>query len=99
MCLLEKYCSLVITDSGGVQKESYFFKKPCVVLRKETEWTELLKERTAILTDNDPKKMVRATAKFLKLPPEKFPPVFGKGKTAEFIAKKILMFFKNGRKF
>jgi UDP-GlcNAc3NAcA epimerase len=99
MCLLEKYCSLVITDSGGVQKESYFFKKPCVVLRKETEWTELLKERTAILTDNDPKKMVRATAKFLKHPPEKFPPVFGKGKTAEFIAKKILMFFKNGRKF
>jgi len=35
-------CSLVMTDSGGLQKEAFFFKKPCVVMRNETEWTELI---------------------------------------------------------
>ena len=42
MTLLEKNCSMIITDSGGVQKESHFFKKPCIVLRRETEWIELV---------------------------------------------------------
>lgn len=51
MVMLESSCSLVLTDSGGVQKEAYFYRKPCVVLRSETEWTELVECGAARLAD------------------------------------------------
>lgn len=42
MVQLEKYSALVITDSGGVQKEAFFYEVPCITLRDQTEWTELV---------------------------------------------------------
>ena len=42
MILLTRHAKAVLTDSGGLQKEAYFFKTPCIVVRNETEWTELV---------------------------------------------------------
>jgi UDP-GlcNAc3NAcA epimerase len=95
MILLEKNCRMIITDSGGVQKESHFFKKPCIVLRKETEWIELVNNGTARLVDADPLRIedefIRMLANHSEL---EYPGFYGNGKTAEFILKEILLMFE-----
>ncbi len=50
MIYLLENCMLVMTDSGGLQKEAFFFKKPCVTLRNETEWVELVEHGLNSLT-------------------------------------------------
>jgi len=95
MTLLEKTAKMIITDSGGVQKESHFFKKPCLVLRKETEWIELVNNKTALLVDADPGKIRNGFSWFIKCGPElKYPGFYGDGKTAEFILKEIMLMFE-----
>lgn len=95
MTLLEKTCKMIITDSGGVQKESHFFKKPCLVLRKETEWIELVKNGTAVLVDADPGRIRKEFERFLSNGTGLgFPGFYGDGKTAEFIIKEIMTLFE-----
>ncbi|HBE42170.1 MAG TPA: UDP-N-acetylglucosamine 2-epimerase (non-hydrolyzing) [Bacteroidales bacterium] len=95
MILLEKTSRMIITDSGGVQKESHFFRKPCLVLRAETEWVELVQNGTAELVDADP---VRIRDGFLKFINDgsglNYPAFYGNGKTAEFILSEIVMMFE-----
>lgn len=94
MTLLEKSCKMIITDSGGVQKESHFFKKPCLVLRKETEWIELVKNGTAVLVDADPGKIRKEFIRFMTDPAEQeYPGFYGDGRTSEFIVKEIMSLF------
>jgi UDP-GlcNAc3NAcA epimerase len=96
MTLLEKECRMIITDSGGVQKESHFFKKPCIVLRKETEWVELVTNGTASLADADPVKIRDQFNHYYSNKEElSFPGFYGNGKTAEFILNEIVLLFKN----
>ena len=95
MILLEKNCRMIITDSGGVQKESHFFKKPCIVLRKETEWIELVNNGTAKLVGADPDRIRSEFLNFLDLKtPLEYPGFYGDGKTAEFILNEILLMFE-----
>ncbi len=90
MIVLEKNAQLVMTDSGGVQKEAFFFKKPCLIFRSETEWIELVKCGAAKLVDANEEKIIKAYNHFLKVKKIKFPELFGDGKAAEFIADEIL---------
>jgi len=90
MVQLEKNARLIITDSGGVQKEAYFFGKPCIILRPQTEWVELVENGTAIIADADPKKIKKAFKHFSSDQQLTFPPIFGDGKAAEFICEKII---------
>jgi len=58
MVWLINHCSLVMTDSGGLQKEAYFFQKPCITLRDETEWVELVDNGFNILVGANRKKIM-----------------------------------------
>jgi UDP-GlcNAc3NAcA epimerase len=60
MLLLESRARVILTDSGGVQKEAYFFQVPCVTLRDETEWEETLQNRCNVLTGADADAIVTA---------------------------------------
>ena len=90
MIALEKNSTLIITDSGGVQKEAYFFQKPCIILRPQTEWVEIVKANCASIVNTDQNKILRAVDHFLKVENLNFPPVFGNGKAAEFMLKEML---------
>ncbi|MDP4221711.1 MAG: UDP-N-acetylglucosamine 2-epimerase (non-hydrolyzing) [Bacteroidota bacterium] len=93
MTLLEKTCRMILTDSGGVQKESHFFRKPCIVLRKETEWIELVANGTVKLADANPGQIRNEFAGFMNPGIDlQYPGYYGDGKTAEFILKEILLF-------
>ena len=93
MIALEKNAELIITDSGGVQKEAYFFQKPCIILRPQTEWLEIVETKSAIISDTDSEKISKATNYFLNNKDLNFPPVFGDGNAALFIAQEILSQF------
>jgi len=90
MIRLEQDAVLVVTDSGGVQKEAYFFRKPCIVLREETEWVELVETGAAKLVGADKSQLIHAANAFLAHPPTDFPAIFGDGKAATFICQSLV---------
>jgi UDP-GlcNAc3NAcA epimerase len=90
MIALEKNCRMIITDSGGVQKEAFFFKKYCVILRPQTEWIELVNAGAAILANADEQKIKSGVKHFLDQTNFTFENYYGDGKAAEFICKTIL---------
>lgn len=90
MIMLEKHAMLIMTDSGGVQKESYFYHKPCIILRPETEWVEIVENGSAIICDADGRKINEAYEHFKNNPPTSFPPLYGDGRAAWFILNTIL---------
>ena len=87
---LEKNAKMLITDSGGLQKESYFFRKPCIILRPQTEWVEIVDNGNAILPAADSDKIINAFNTLIIKEDYTYPSFYGDGKAAEFICAKIL---------
>lgn len=92
MVSLEDSSQMIITDSGGVQKESYFFKKPCLILRPQTEWVEIVEAGTAKICDADKDKILSSYRYFMDHPPQNFKAIFGDGMAAEFICGEIVKY-------
>ena len=87
---LEKHARMIITDSGGLQKEAFFFEKPCVILREQTEWIEIVSNGNACLTGADEELIVKHSLELLSKSDFTFPSLFGDGNAAKFICQKIL---------
>ena len=91
--VLEKNARIVMTDSGGVQKESFFFERPCVILRPETEWIEIVEHGAGIIADADPERIMEGYDKLVGTVPT-FPPLFGDANAAKHILDEIIDYLK-----
>ena len=80
---LENSAKRIITDSGGIQKEAYILKKPCITLRTETEWVETVDEKWNLLINPFEKNIALKIAGFK--PPENQRDVFGKNVTEKMV--------------
>ena len=90
MISLQKNCQMIFTDSGGLQKEAYFHHKPCLTLRDETEWVELLATGCNELVGSNSQKIIEAYGRFKNKPFSFSQNPYGNGKTAAVIKKALL---------
>ena len=90
MLELLKHCRLVITDSGGLQKEAYFFSKPCVTIRNETEWSELLQFGCNKLAGADEEKIISCVDEMLNYKFSSKQGIYGQGNAATEIIRAIV---------
>ena len=87
--VLEKNAKIVMTDSGGIQKEAFFFEKPCVIFRPETEWVEIIEHEAGIIADADYQRIVDGYYNLVGKD-VKFPPLFGDANAAKHIIDSII---------
>lgn len=90
MLYLQGHCQAIFTDSGGVQKEAFFAGKPCVTLRDETEWVELVKYGFNTLVGADREKILTAEKSFSELQLDFSKPLYGDGHAGDKIVQSIL---------
>jgi len=88
ICLLNQCCA-VFTDSGGVQKEAYFYHKPCITLRDETEWVELVEHGFNVLVGADRDRIKDAEQHFIAKERDFYINLYGDGKAGEKIVRII----------
>jgi UDP-N-acetylglucosamine 2-epimerase len=84
---LASQARVVLTDSGGVQKEAYWYGVPCVTLRDSTEWVETVELGWNRLVGSDPDRIVKAAR--AAEAPSQHPPLYGDGRAADSIADLI----------
>jgi UDP-N-acetylglucosamine 2-epimerase len=84
MLILENHARLILTDSGGIQKEAYFFGVPCLTLRPETEWVETIEAGWNLLVKTTPDCILAGLQHHFPLGRQR-PEIFGDGHSAERI--------------
>jgi UDP-GlcNAc3NAcA epimerase len=82
---LASQARVIVTDSGGLQKEAYWYGVPCVTLRPSTEWVDTVAEGANVLVDDDPEALAAAVASAV-FPPNR-PVLYGDGHASERIAQ------------
>ena len=90
MMWLLNNCKFVVTDSGGIQKEAFFFKKYCLTLREETEWIELIENGCNQLVELEKEKILCKINEFINKPFVFAKELYGDGKTAEKIIQLLI---------
>ena len=88
MLMLEQNARMILTDSGGIQKEAYFFGVPCVTLRPETEWVETVEAGWNVVVGTDARQ-IAATISGALWPKDRPKPIFGTGNAAQRIVELI----------
>jgi UDP-N-acetylglucosamine 2-epimerase len=87
MAALVSQARVLVTDSGGLQKEAYWYGVPCVTARPSTEWVDTVELGANVLVDDDPDQLVAAVAA-ARMPDER-PPLYGDGHAAERVAASL----------
>lgn len=90
MILLLKNSKLVVTDSGGVQKEAFFFGRHCITMREQTEWTELVENGYNILTGSNANSIETAYYNSINKKSDFSKNLYGNGKASAIAAEEIL---------
>lgn len=96
--LLER-CKFVMTDSGGLQKEAFFFKKPCITIRDETEWVELVDHGVNDLAGADTEKIIQLAIQVEKKTTDFTVDLYGGGKASERIVKTLSEYNEKTNRF
>ncbi|HEV3479293.1 MAG TPA: UDP-N-acetylglucosamine 2-epimerase (non-hydrolyzing) [Gaiellaceae bacterium] len=84
---LASQARVILTDSGGLQKEAYWYGVPCVTMRPSTEWKDTVEAGANVLVDDDPD-AIAAAAAAARMPEER-PQLYGDGRAAERIADRL----------
>jgi len=90
MVYLLQQCSIVMTDSGGLQKEAFFFNKPCVTLRDETEWVELVEGGFNMLIGSNKEKIINGVKQMRSVAVNDVNNLYGGGTAAKKIVANLM---------
>jgi UDP-N-acetylglucosamine 2-epimerase len=88
MAALASQARVIVTDSGGLQKEAYWYGVPCVTARPSTEWVDTVEVGANVLVDDDPERV--AAAVFAARMPDDAPPLYGDGHASQKIASALV---------
>jgi UDP-N-acetylglucosamine 2-epimerase len=90
MLVLEENARLILTDSGGMQKEAYFFGVPCITLRPETEWLETVETGWNVVAGADISAIVEGYQQSINSPPTSRPTLYGDGKASLEVVRHLI---------